>query len=175
MINLLPQQWQDKLKAEETFKKVAILGIVAVASSLVFALSLWLVLVFYSNDLKYAKIAMAGKEQEMAIYNIEAVEKNIVSGSELVYKLDSFYKNQAKITDIFLKAAGSLPQGVTLSGFEYSAGNVGLAGFVPNRDLLVALKVNLEKQPGFKKIVFPSENWLTAQDINFTAILKYEP
>jgi len=175
MINLLPQQWQDKLKAEEVFKEVAILGIVAVVSSLVFALSLWLVLIFYSNNLKYVKISLAGKEQEMAIFNIESAEKEIVSSRDLVSKLNAFYKKQAKITDIFLKTAGALPQGVTLSGFGYSMGNVDLAGFAPNRDLLVAFKVNLEKQPGFKKVVFPSENWLTSQNINFTATLKYEP
>jgi len=175
MINLLPKQWQDKLREEKIFKEVVTLGIIAVAASLVLVLSLWLVLIFYSNDLKYAQIALAGKGQQMAIFNIESAEKEIIFDNSLVSKLDEFYKKQVKITDIFLKAAGSLPEGVTLSSFGYSSGSVSLEGFSPDRDSLVVFKANLEKQSGFKKVTFPPENWLTSKNINFTASFKYEP
>jgi Tfp pilus assembly protein PilN len=174
MINLLPPYWQKKLANEEICKTAAILGIVAVAALLAFALMLLLVRVFYSAELKALDIAVAEKEQEMKIFKVEPTEKEVFEKGQLAAKVGNFYKNQARMSAIFLEVAGSLPPGVTLSDFGFSLGKVGLNGFAADRDSLVAFKNILEKHSNFKNIDFPPENWLTAKDINFSVYFDYD-
>lgn len=175
MINLLPRPLQDKLKEEENLKAVAILGIVCVAAALVFVLLLALVWVFYSAESRYGQVVIAEKEQEMKIFDIAASEKDIASGNSMVLMLESFYKKQVRVTDIYRRVAAALPPGASLTGFDYAAGKVYLSGFVPDRGSLVVFKNNLEKQPDFKETAFPPDNWLTAQNINFSVSFKHEP
>jgi len=173
MINLLPQSCQNKLRKEEISKIAAILGIVGVAALLVFILMLALVRSYYYAQLKSAQIVFAEKEREMEIFNVKETEALIVRDSGSISKVSDFFANQIKITGIFLQTAAALPQGVFLSGFSYSSGKVELNGFAPDRNSLVVFKNNLEACPDFADVVFPSENWLAAQDIDFKVNFNY--
>jgi len=75
MVNLLPQYWQKKLKEEEIFKTVSILGIVVVFAMFAFILMLLFVKYFYSSSIVSLEISATEKEKEMKIFNIEDEEK----------------------------------------------------------------------------------------------------
>lgn len=173
MINLLPQYWQKKLQEEEMSKIAAILGIVAVLSLVAFILMLALVRVYYYVQFQYGQIIVEEKEQEMKMLKVAEIEEQVASSGGLATKVGEFYENQTKTTEIFAQVAAALPSGVGLSRFEYSFPKVGLEGYSPNRDLLVEFRNNLEGRPDFKKINFPPESWLTAQNIEFSVNFEY--
>ncbi|UMX48068.1 MAG: hypothetical protein L7H18_00800 [Candidatus Nealsonbacteria bacterium DGGOD1a] len=173
MINLLPQYWQNKLRQEEMSKIAAILGIVAVFSLVLFIFMLALVRVFYYAQLESGLVVLAEKERQMAIFNVEEIEKQAVDRGNLASKIADFYAKQIKVTEVFTKVAATLPPGVVLSKFGYVSPSVYLEGYSPDRAALVIFKENLEKQADFKKMVFPPENWLTARDIKFGVNFEY--
>jgi hypothetical protein len=169
MVNLLPQYWQKKLKEEEIFKTVSILGIVVVFGMLSFVLMLFLVKFFFSSSVASLQTAIDEKEREMAIFNVESEEKNIVSTNKSVSIIGDFYDRQTKITELFSRISQAKPAAVDLTNFSYSSGNIVIEGQSADRDSLVSFKNNLEACPEFKKITFPQDSWLKARDINFNA------
>jgi hypothetical protein len=173
MINLLPQQWQKNLENEKNFKTVTILGIVIFSSLAAFVLMLALVRIFYSVEFDAGQIALAEKDQEVKIFNVEPTEKIINLNDGLISKIGDFYKNKIKITDVFAQISQTLPAGVSLTDFEYSPTKIDLSGIASERDLLVDFRDGLEKNQNFKNIIFPPEDWLTAKDINFNISLEY--
>ena len=173
MINLLPQQWQKNLENEKNFKTVTILGIVMVSALAAFVLMLSLVRIFYSVEFDAGQTALAEKDQEVKIFNVEPTEKTINFNDGLILKIGDFYKNKIRITEVFGQIAASLPAGVSLTNFEYSPDKIDLSGIASDRDSLVVFRDNLENNPNLKNIIFPPENWLTAKDINFNIILEY--
>jgi Tfp pilus assembly protein PilN len=174
MINLLPPYWKRKLEEEGLFKTVAIMGTVFAMSATAFVLMLALVRIYFSIELKYAQIAAEEKEKEMEILNVKATEDEISSRNQFVAKVKNFYASQAPVAGMIGLVARALPEGVTLSSLSLSGSTVHLTGFSPDRNSLVVFKSNLEKDPSFKNIVFPPENWLMAQNISFSINLEYE-
>jgi hypothetical protein len=100
MINLLPQYWQNKLRQEEMSKIAAILGIVAVFSLVLFIFMLALVRVFYYAQLESGLVVLAEKERQMAIFNVEEIEKQAVDRGNLASKIADFYAKQIKVTEV---------------------------------------------------------------------------
>jgi len=172
MVNLLPQYWQKKLKDEEVFKTVSILGIVVVLAMISFILMLFLVKQYYSVNVAYLDAAVVEKEQELKIFKTEADEKKAVATDELVSRIGNFYAGQIKITDLFSRVSGATPAGVDLASFGYYLNNIDIQGYATDRDALVSFKNKLESVPGFKKVIFPQDNWLKARDISFSANIE---
>lgn len=175
MINLLPPYWQKKLEEEELFKTVVIMGTVLAVSAAAFVLMLVLVRVYFSIELKNAQIAAEEKEKEAEILNIKPTEDEISTRNKFVAKVSDFYAERVSVIEMISLVASALPEGVTLSDLSVSGNTIHLAGFSPDRNSLVTFKSNLEKEPSFKKIIFPPENWLTAENISFSINFEYEP
>ena len=175
MFNLLPPYWQKKLEEEELFKTVTILGTVATAASLSFILMLMLVKIYFSIELKNVQVVTEEKAKEMEIFGINEAEKEITLRNKFVAKVNEFYSDQMSITEMVARVAQTLPAGVTLSRLSLANNNtINLSGYSPDRNSLIAFKSNLEKEPSFRKVVFPPENWLMAQNIAFDINFKYE-
>lgn len=173
MINLLPQYCQKKIKDEELIKIISILGIVTIAVLLSFSLLLLLVKFFYLSQTASLDVMVAEKEQDMRIFDIKSVEKEVAASGKLVSKISDFYENQTMITELFSRISKFLPPGVILDNFSYASGHIDIKGFAKDRDALVAFKSNLESATDFKNVVFPSNSWFKAQDIGFTATLEF--
>ncbi len=154
---------------------MAIMGTVLTMSALAFVLMLVLVRIYFSIELKNAQVAVEEKEKEMEIMNIKPTEIEISARNKFVAKVSDFYAQQKPVTEMIMLVAAALPDGVTLSSLSITENTVHLAGFSPDRNSLVTFKSNLEKDPSFKNIVFPPENWLMAQNISFSVNLEYEP
>jgi len=173
MINLLPPYWQEKLREEETVKIAAIIGVIVAFALAAFILMLALAWVSCYYQLKSGQIIISEKEQEIKIFNVEAVEKQIASNNNLISKISDFYAKQTKITEVFLKVADLLPAGVVLRRFGYTPQGFILEGYSSDRDSLVLFRKNLEQRPDFKKIFFPAESWFNALDVEFSVSFEY--
>lgn len=170
-MNLLPQYWQKKLKDEEVFKTVSILGIDVVSVMLAFILMLFLVRLFYSTNIASLEAVVVEKEQQMAIIKVAPVEKDIFYTGKLISAIGEFYGGQTKVTELFSQVSGANPGGIDLTNFTFSLGNISIKGYAADREKLVSFKNNLESRPGFKKVTFPQDSWLRARDISFSATI----
>jgi Tfp pilus assembly protein PilN len=175
MMNLLPQTWQAKLREEEIFKTVSILGIVAVCAALSFALMLLLVKNYYSVRISFLEAAAAEKEQEANIFDVKDQAGEAADFAAQISRVGDFYDSQVKVTGLFARISDALPEGVKLIDFSYSDNSVGIKGIAADRDRLVVFKKNLEAVEEFSKVDFPPDNWLKSEDINFGAQLELAP
>ncbi len=175
MINLLPPYWQKKLEEEELFKIVATMGMFFALAAAVFVLMLVLVRIYCLVELEGARVAAEEKQKEIGIMDIATTENEITSKNRFIAGVSDFYAGQILVTEMVELVAKALPEGTSLSELSLAGNTVHLGGYSPDRNSLVALKSNLEKEASFKEIVFPPENWLMAQDIYFSINLKYEP
>lgn len=168
MINLLPQDRQDALRRRDWSKIAAAIGILVCAGLAAFVLMLLAVKNFYQSKLNSEQIAIDAKKNEMEIFNVDAIDKQVSYNNKLIGEISDFYARQVKINSIIDKIAVSMPPSLSLYKLVYYSDKVELAGYAPERDSLVRFKNNLEACPEFININFPSSNWLAAKDINFT-------
>ncbi|MCU0653540.1 MAG: PilN domain-containing protein [Candidatus Pacebacteria bacterium] len=172
MMNLLPPTWQEKLKEDEIFKTVSILGIVAVCAALSLAMMLMLVGNFYSIRISSLEANATEKAQEIKIFDVEIQAKDAAEFAAQISLLGEFYDSQVKVSGLFSKVSDALPTGVVLTDFSYGAGGINIKGSAGDRDSLVAFKNNLEALRVFGKVDFPPDNWLKSEDISFGAQLE---
>src|SRR3989344_6406742 len=174
MLNFISPEQRETLKNEGQSKLILISGIV------IFAVLVSVFLVFYSmkiilaSRLEVQKINLSKKEGESEIAAIKKLEKRIDYYNLQFSQIDSFYRNQAKPTEILEKIASTMPEGVNLTDFNFSQNKISLSGFSLTRDKLLEFKENLEKDEDIEKINFPSSNLLERENVSFTVSFLYE-
>lgn len=179
MINLLPPEQKEEILTEKKFKLLLILEIVFVAFLLSFSLILFLVNISILNDLRIQETVLREKEKSVVL-NKEFEEKLNQANADISF-LNNFYQENTEFTQILEKIPGLLPPGVYLTGLnlaslpkEKNTFKVSLTGFCPNREALLLLKGNLEKEAIFSEIYFPTESWLKPNDINFAISFNFK-
>lgn len=173
MINLLPPARRKKIKEEESAKIAAIICVNFGAALIVFAALLFFIRVFYQYQLKSEEIILAEQEAIMKMRNVAAAEEDAAAAAALISKVSDSYREQPRVTEIFLKIAECLPAGASLSRFDFSAGKINIGGISPTREVLALFKNNLEKRLDFANVVFPASNWLAAGNVEFNASFDY--
>ncbi len=172
-INLLPPARQIKLRLEEKFRMLATIELVFLAVLASFCFLLALVALFYREQVRAADDLLIEKEDQAAIFSVEEIEKKIAAGNKLVAMIGGFAAGQAKVTKAAARVEAALPPGVYLTRLVYFSGKMNLEGYAPNRDMLAEFKRNLESQPGFSNLVFPADNWLAGENIDFNVNFEY--
>jgi len=179
MINLLPPEQKEGILTEKKFKLLLVLEIVFLASLLSFSLLLFLVNISILNDLRVQETILQEKEKSVSL-NKEFEEKLNLVNADLSF-LNRFYQENTEFTQILEKIPGLLPPGIYLTDLNFAplpkeknAFKISLAGFCPNRETLLLLKGNLEKEAAFSEIYFPTESWLKPSDINFAISLNFK-
>lgn len=181
MINLLPPEQKEEILTEKKFKLLLILEIVFVAFLLSFSLILFLVNISILNDLRAQEAVLQEKEKSVSL-NKEFEEKLVLANADLSF-LNAFYQERVEFTQILEKIPGLLPPGVYLTGLNFvplpkekNTLKISLAGFCPDRETLLLLKGNLEKEAAFSmdKSSFPTEVWLKPNDIDFAISFKFK-
>lgn len=173
MINLLPSEQKEELKQEENFKIVLILGILFL--SLLFSLILILFSIKTSilGEFEVQKIYLEEREKELKSAEIQELEEKIKELNQSLLELDSFYQGEIGLTGILEKISKTIPKNTYLTNINFNSvfSQFSLSGFCLNRETLLELKKNLEKEK-FKEIYFPPTNWVTPNDINFSVTFK---
>ena len=173
MINLLPSQEKEELKKEEQFKVILILGIIIFASLVSFSLILSSINIFLSGEVDSQKIIYTQRKKELKNPEIQTFQANLTDFNKKISQLDSFYQNQVAFTEILEKISGTIPPEISILSsslsLEEKTIKCSLAGFSPDREVLIQFRDTLEKEEGFTEIYIPPACWTKPKDINFTA------
>ncbi len=170
MINLLPPEEKSILMEERNFKEILILGMVVF-----FGLcSLSLILLFININLRggvvLQKVVWQQKQEEFESSRAKELEREIIQLNQMLSGINDFYQRKFCLTDVFEEFFESLPSQIHLTRISYQEDNrkISLSGFSPSRAILLELKENLEKREGFQDVYFPSSNWISPFDIQFS-------
>ena len=174
MINLLPPQQKEELLTEEKFKLTLILGI----SVLIFLISLILILfsikIYIAGQSNYPMAIFSQEEKKFKESETKVFQEKLEFFNRELSKLNSFYQGQINLIEIFTKVSNTLPLGIYLTSFSFSAdtSQISLAGFSPTRETLLEFKKNLEGEKSFSQVYFPPNVWIESTDINFSITFK---
>ena len=177
MINLLPPKEKKELLVENNLKVTVILGYLSVLFLVCLSLLFISINIFIKGGIETQKILFDQREKELETFKMQALQNDLVSFNETLASLKSFYRNEDDFVDILERISNTVPGEMNLSNLSVSPQSKGgivcnLSGFSPDRDLLLELKDNLEKEGLFIDVYFPPANWVKPTDINFTASFK---
>ena len=181
MINLLPPQEKKNLQEEERLKLILILGILLLAVLISFSLILFTIKIIISSQVESQKKILKQDENEFQKSQLKEFQKIIIDSNQTISKLESFYGGQFEFSSILGEISNTLPQGTYLTNVSLNVQTdknikelliCNLSGFSPNRDILLQLRDNLEKETNFKEVYFPPSNWIAPSSINFSVSFK---
>jgi len=183
MINLLPPENQKEIAQEQNWKMIIILGTLILIFFISFSLIIFSVKIFISGKVEAQKVLFEEKEKELQSPEMKYLESDLSVFNKRIFELESFYKNQFRITESLGKISTVFPSETYLNNLSINlqAGKEGgtqasynLSGFSSSRESLLKLKENLEKEESFKDIYFPPADWMKATSVNFTASFKFK-
>lgn len=176
MINLLPPSQKEEISLLETLNLVLVLGMVI--TSFLISLSLLLLLVKINIEKEIALSEIFFKEKEKEAMESKKIREKIEKFNLEILTFTTFERKKTCVIEILEKISGNLPEKIYLTNFNLnwsekdSLWQASLSGFSPDRESLLALKENLEKEEGFFQIYFPPENWIVPKNINFSLTFK---
>lgn len=176
MINLLPQNEKEILWKEEKKKMFLVLEILGFVFLLCSILILTSMEIYISGQAEAERIILEQEKEEFQSSEFKDCSREIKSANEVFAGLDSFYKNQVKLTNILKEVSEVIPEGIYLDNFSYQSqtSQVTISGFSRSREILIRFKNNLEQKGNFKEVYFPPACWLESTDINFNSSFKVE-
>ena len=158
-----------------------ILGILALFFFICLSLILLSVKIFVFGETEAQKILVEQKEKELLAPQMQTLQQNLTNFNRTLFQLESFYQNQFKITKTLEEISAVFPSGVYLTNLSVNPQvkkeggwqiSYNISGFSPDREKLLELKENLEKEGSFQEIYFPPVSWMKIANINFTATFK---
>lgn len=194
MINLLPPIEKENLLMERIKRMVIILWFLAFFFLLCLILVFFAVMIYAKSQLQYQEAFSLQTREDVKQVKVEEFQGRVKLINSELAKLENFYSNKIYFSALVEKISKTLPNGVYLEDLslvfipgaekeekteregeiivkktkEPDAIEVSLAGFSPTRDLLFALKGNLEKEKDFVNIKFPPSNWVEEVDVDFS-------
>jgi Tfp pilus assembly protein PilN len=179
MINLLSPQNKEILKQEKIWKILMILSIDLLLSLVCFILILVIFYFFILGEIISEKIIYEQREKEISVLKMHELEQNLAAFNEIFSSLDNFYQNRFKASETLVQITKVIPPEIYLTNISINPKKdtkktieCVISGFAPQRESLLNLKENLEKQANFKEIYFPPADWVKSTDINFTVNFK---
>jgi Tfp pilus assembly protein PilN len=172
MINLLPLAEKEKILIDAKIKVVAVIWFLIIF--FIFCLVGFLIFINF-----YIKIQLDGQRIQISETNVASsnakaldLENKITLFDSDLNDISTFFQNRIYFSEIFNKISGVLPANVYLTNLTAIKGKVGVkvsvSGFSPNRDDLLELKKNIDKDSiYFNNVYFPQSDWVRPSDIDF--------
>lgn len=182
MINLLPPKQKEEILDEKKFRIILILEILVLAFLISLFLMMLSVKIYITGQAASQKILADLEKEQFEKSEIKDFEKEINSLNQEILRLNSFYQNQYRWSDLLENLSAVVPQGGYLNTIslnplpkeEEKLAEVSLSGFSPTREALSDFKKRLETNSYFKEVSFPASNWVKSKDIDFSATLKVD-
>lgn len=168
MINLLPTVEKEKLLLERNRRIVTILWLLLLFFLTCLILILFSIKIYIQAQVKSQQYLLTEVKKEENQSEIEDLKEEINSINSSLTKLNSFYQNEIYLSDILEKISKTLPGELHLTNLSVIFPSVSLSGFAPTTETLFEFKENLEKEPGFKDVFFPTASWVDLVDIDFS-------
>lgn len=169
MINLLPPEEKSKLWEEKQLREFLILAVTFLSALVCFGLILFLIKLDLETKLVFQQTILEQRKKEFNSSEAVEVENEVLFLNKLLEEAATFYQEKSYLTDVLEQLSQAIPEEISLNVLSYKQSNkqVSLSGIAPDRETLLKLKENLETNPNFEKIYFPSSNWISPKDINF--------
>lgn len=171
MINLLPPREKIKLLRIKREKITIFIGIIILVSAICLSLILFALQTYIGSRTELQKIALEEIQKEFEKSGLQKLQEKITSTNKAFLQLKLFYEQKPFFSEIIETIYSTLPKAMYLYNLSLSQQKdeiqVSLAGFAPNREVLLELKKNLEARPEFKEIYFPMASWVKTKDIDF--------
>ena len=169
MINLLPATEKENLLLEKNKRIVIILWLLLLFFLTCLILILFSIKIYIQAQVKSQQYLLTEVKKEKNQSEIENFKEEINSINSNLTKLNSFYQNEIYLSDILEKISKTLPKELYLTNLSVIFPSVSLSGFAPTTEALFEFKENLEKEPSFKEVSFPTADWVDLVDIDFSA------
>jgi len=170
MINLLPDFQKEELKTKEKITFAFHIGISVFASLISFLILLSGIYLYLLGELKNQKEIFEAKLK----YLNSNLEKEISEKNKFLSNILTIEKERKEFCPILEEISKILPEGIKLNSVliskEKEKIQISLAGFSQDREKLILLRDNLEKN--FSEISFPTQVWLKEKDIDFSVSFK---
>ena len=190
MINLLPPKYRQKLRGEQRFRLVLVLGVVFGVALLALSVFLMVIQVSLAKERLLQESKLSSFKAKSAKEDSTLAE--IKNWNSKLRNIDSFKQGRRSLKDVLDEVGSSLPQGLYLSSFFYTPvfetkkkggepertpATISVTGKAQAREQLLSFKDALQGNPFFAEVVFPPSNWVKPQDITFSfqAKLKDKP
>lgn len=187
MINLLPPQYRQKLREEQRFRLVLLLGVIL--SIAFFALSVFLLVIqiTLSNERLTQEVKLISFEERTTREDSILVE--IKNQNSKLRNIEAFKKQRRALKEVVGEVASSLPQELYLLSFSYTPAIevvkkadkvvktpaiIAVTGKAQTREQLLSFKDALQADPFFAEVVFPPSNWVKPTDITFSFQAKLQ-
>ena len=187
MINLLPPKYRQKLREEERFRLVLLLGVVLGIALLAMSVFLLVIQVSLAKERLSQEFKLSSFEEKSTKEDSTLTE--IKNWNSKLRNIDSFKQERRSLKDVFDEVASSLPQNLHLFSFSYTPALeikkkggeatktlaiIAVTGKAQTREQLLSFKDALQANPFFAEVVFPPSNWVKPQDITFSFQAKLQ-
>ena len=175
MINLLPPEQKAHLLWDRRRKIVVILCFFLLLFVTSLSLVLFSIRLQIQTQVTVQKILIEQKRDRDEGSEATAIEESIQELNRTVGALLAFYRKQIPLTNTLERISGMLPVATRLDNLtvfpastsEGTGVKITLAGFMPTRETVFALKQNLDREKDLQDVSFPPSNWVNPIDINF--------
>lgn len=179
-VNLLPQDYQKKIKADRLRRLIAAFGFlifIAIASNIALLLPFQLAAVLQQKELR----------RELEITKKSSLFAKATDIEEIIGKLNSqvdlFQKQESgrfELAPIMESVLSSRPAGVNIRNFIFEAENqaknqparISISGWAGNRPALINFIKTNESNRFFSRVGSPISNLLKEQNIDYSLVLE---
>ena len=176
MINLLPPLYKRRIKQEQYFRIIVILGIAVLGALISLLLLLTAIRLYVAGLVTTEDPFLSTTQTSGAAQEFEQAKRSIQQHNAFIAQVSRFYQNQTDILAIIQELSDDIPSDITLTSLSYTASvatkekpepaKISITGFSPNRELLSELRASLQENPLFENLQMPLTN-LTNLPVNF--------
>jgi len=175
--NLIPPEQKERLRLKNYYQNIISSGFILFLLILIFVISLAGVLLFI--HLKYLSIENRIIIEQSRIIQTETykdLEKKIINLNKTLMDFRVIQNQKSNIYSLLDNISSGLFVGVTVYSLEIDRTSklITVNGFSPTREILLAIKANLETNPNYRDIDFPLSNLANPKNINFRFGFTYE-
>ena len=187
MINLLPPKYRRKLREEERFRLVLLLGVILGTAFLALSVFLMVIQVSLAKERLSQESKLSFFEEKSAKEDSTLTE--IKNWNSKLRNIDGFKKERRSLKDVFDEISSPLSRDLYLLSFSYTPAFttekkggvtiktpaiVSVTGKAKTREQLLSFKNALQANPFFAEVMFPPSNWVSPRDITFSFQAKLQ-
>jgi len=187
MINLLPPKYRQKLREEQRFRLVLLLGVILGSALIALSIFLLVIQITLSKERLLQEFKLLSFEERTTREDSTLAE--IKNWNSKLRNIAAFKEKRKALREVVDEVASSLPQELYLVSLSYTPAFetrkkedkivrtpaiIAVTGKAQTREQLLSFKDALQVNPFFAEVVFPPSNWVKPQDITFSFQAKLQ-
>ncbi|HBI17428.1 MAG: hypothetical protein UR60_C0016G0006 [Candidatus Moranbacteria bacterium GW2011_GWF2_34_56] len=170
-LNLLPKAKEKKIKNNKILKFVILQEIMIIIITLLFFVAIKGIDAISKYQLSSINQQLAVKDSSGEYVEIKKYEESLKEASIRVEFIKKIQRFNIDWVSVFNRLSLLLPQEATLTSIDGTGLNVVLKGVAKNRDVLIKMKDDIQKNGCFENINIPLNNIVLRENIEFELTL----